>query len=150
MKKYQSELAVGIFVFIGLLCVSYITVKLGKMELFTHDGYVLYANFTTVNGLKAGASVEIGGVQIGKVSAITLDKTNFEAIVELRITDNVRLTDDVIASIKTSGLIGDKFINLFPGGSSTVLEDGDEITETLAPTDIEELISKYVFGDVKK
>jgi len=92
--------------------------------------------------------VEIAGVQIGQVDSIRLDPKDYVAMVRLKIRKNIVLTDDVIASVKTSGLIGDKFIMLTPGGSDEILEPGDTITDTEPALDIEELISKYAFGDV--
>lgn len=151
MKKYSNELSVGIFVFIGLLCIAYLTVRLGKMEIFSNEGYVLTASFDTVSGLRNGSSVLIAGVPVGKVVKISLDPKNFyRAKVEIKIDDNIRFGDDVIASIKTSGLIGDKYVNLSPGGSSSILNDGDEITETTPMFDLENILAKFVAPGVGK
>ncbi|MGM0418316.1 MAG: outer membrane lipid asymmetry maintenance protein MlaD [Thermodesulfobacteriota bacterium] len=149
MKKTVLETGVGIFVIIGLICVGYLTVKLGKMELLGSNYYNLKANFRTVAGLKNGASVEISGVQVGTVERIYLDNKTQTAVTDLKINKNVELSEDVIASIKTSGLIGDKYVQLSPGGDPEVLENGDMISETESPIDFEELISKYVFGSVE-
>jgi len=148
MKKYSMETVVGIFVFIGLICVGYLTVKLGKMELMGGDNYILYARFNSVSGLKTDSSVEMAGVEIGRVSKIGLDLERQMALVTLKIHKDVQITDDAIASIKTSGMIGDKFIRITPGGSDIILQPGDTITETESAIDLEELISKYVFGGV--
>ncbi len=149
MKKSSVELGVGIFVLIGLICVAYLTIQLGKMKLLGDDHYFLNARFLSVSGLKAGAQVEIAGVSVGQVDSISLDPKDQVAMVRLKIRKNVVLTDDVIASVKTSGLIGDKYIKLSPGGSDETLGPEDIITETESALDIEELISKYAFGDVK-
>ncbi len=148
MKKASVELGVGIFVLIGLICVGYLTIQLGKMKLLGDDHYFLNARFLSVTGLKAGAQVEIAGVAVGQVDSISLDPKDNVALVRLKIKKNIVLTDDVIASVKTSGLIGDKYIKLSPGGSDDILEPEDTITETESALDIEELISKYAFGDV--
>jgi phospholipid/cholesterol/gamma-HCH transport system substrate-binding protein len=148
MKKTSVELGVGIFVLIGLICVGYLTIQLGKMKLLGDDHYFLNARFLSVTGLKAGAQVEIAGVGVGQVDSIALDLKDNTAMVRLKIKKNIVLTDDVIASVKTSGLIGDKYIKLSPGGSDEVLEPEDTITDTESALDIEELISKYAFGDV--
>jgi phospholipid/cholesterol/gamma-HCH transport system substrate-binding protein len=148
MKKSSVEFGVGVFVLIGIVCVGYLTIRLGKMELIGNDNYRLKARFNSVSGLKVGAQVEIAGVQVGQVDAIELDPRDQVAIVTLRIKKGVKLTDDVIASVKTSGLIGDKFIKLSPGGSDIILEPGDMIVETESSLDIEALISKYAFGDI--
>ena len=147
MKKTSIEIAVGVFVLIGILCVAYLTIRLGKMELLGGNYYILNARFQSVSGLKSGAQVEMAGVQVGQVDAIDLDPDQQVAIVTLKINKSLSLTDDVIASVKTSGLIGDKYINLTPGGSEEFLKPGDTITDTESSVDLEELISKYVFGD---
>jgi phospholipid/cholesterol/gamma-HCH transport system substrate-binding protein len=146
--KASVETAVGIFVLIGILSVGYLTVKLGKLELLGDNYYVLNARFQSVSGLKKGAQIEIAGVPVGKVDMISFDHERQVAMVKMKIEHGVVLTDDVIASVKTSGLIGDKYIKLSPGGSDTVLQAGDTIIETESALDIEELISKYAFGKV--
>ena len=148
MKKGSIETAVGIFVIIGLICVGYLTVKLGKMALFGEDVYHVYAKFQSVSGLKSGAYVEMAGVRVGQVDSIALDRETQAALVKIDIQNGVDLSDDIIASVSTSGLIGDKYIKLSPGASERVLKPGDMITETESAIDLEELISKYVFGGV--
>lgn len=150
MKKTSVETAVGVFVLIGLISVAYLTVKLGKMEWFGDDYYMVDARFDSVSGLKAGAQVDMAGVEVGQVADIRLDPERLVAIVRLKVKKGVVLTDDVIASVKTSGLIGDKYIKLTPGGSDRILNAGDMIIETESSLDIEELVSKYVFGDAQK
>ena len=148
MKRSSIELWVGFFVLIGILCIGYLTIHLGQMEWFGDKYYRLHAQFQSVSGLKPGTHVEMAGVQVGLVDAITLDHEKQVAVVTLKIQKNIELTDDVIASVKTSGLIGDKYIKLSPGGSDIVLKSGDYIIETESAIDLEELISKYVFGKV--
>ncbi len=148
MNKTSIETAVGLFFFTGLLCVGYLTIKLGKMEIIGDEYYHLEAQFESVTGLKVGSRVEMAGVPVGKVEAISLEPTRQMASVRLKIQGHVELTDDVIASVKTAGLIGDKYIKLVPGGSDVPLQNGDMITETESALDLEELISKYVFGGV--
>lgn len=150
MKKSSLELTVGLFVIIGLACVGYLTVKLGKMELLGDHYYTLNAKFTSATGLKSGSNVEIAGVRIGQVDDVTLEPVMKIALVKMKIEKEIELQDDSIASVKTSGLIGDKFVQITPGGSLDVLEPGDTITETESALDIEDLVSKYVFGDKKK
>lgn len=148
MKKDVLEIWVGFFVLIGILCVGYLTIKLGRMEFFGENHYSVKARFESVAGLKTGAAIEIAGVQVGQVGAIDLETKEHVAMVQLKIRKDVELSDDVIASVKTAGLIGDKYIKLSPGGSETALKPGDVITETESALDVEELISKYVFGKV--
>ncbi len=148
MNKTTIETAVGLFCFIGLLCVGYLTIKLGKMEIIGDEYYYLNAQFESVTGLKVGSRVELAGVPVGKVEAIYLEPKRQMANVRLKIQGQVELTDDVIASVKTAGLIGDKYVKLLPGGSDVALQNGDIITETESALDLEELISKYVFGSL--
>ncbi len=149
MKKRSEEIAVGLFVLFGLICVAYLTFRLGKADWFGDHTYPIYARFQTVSGLKVGASVEIAGIPVGRVAAITLDQKRDMAVVKMAIQKGMKISDDVIASVKTSGLIGDKFIKLSPGGSDTMLKPGDVIVDTQSAIDIEDLVSKYVFGGVK-
>ncbi len=118
------------------------------MEVFGSNGYKLQARFNSVAGLRVGASVEVAGVQVGRVSLISLDQKNSQAIVTLYLDNQLKFTDDTIASIKTSGLIGDKFISLSPGGSEILLEPGEEINDTESAVDLESIISKFAFGGV--
>jgi phospholipid/cholesterol/gamma-HCH transport system substrate-binding protein len=147
VKKTSIETSVGVFVLLGLICVGYLTIKLGKMELVGDNNYPIYAKFQSVSGLKKGSHVEMAGVRIGTIDSITLDKEN-KAVVKMKIEKGLSLTDDSIASVKTAGIIGDKYIKISPGGSDTLLKPGETITETESALDIEELVSKYVFGGV--
>ncbi|RLC19607.1 MAG: outer membrane lipid asymmetry maintenance protein MlaD [Deltaproteobacteria bacterium] len=147
-KKASVELSVGIFVLIGIFCVGYLSVRFGKIEWIGDNYYPVLARFESVAGLKAGAEVQIAGVTVGKVDSVSLDLEDHVALVRMKLETEVVLDEDVIASIKTAGLIGDKYIKLSPGGSDEVLSPGDMITETESALDIEELVSKYVFGGV--
>ena len=149
MTRFQ-EILVGIFVLLSLACVGYLAVRLGRMDLFSAEGFVLSCRFDSASGLRVGADVELAGVPVGKVAAITLDPDplHTQAIVRIRLESDLRLSDDSIASIKTSGLIGDKYVSISRGGSETILSSGGEITETESPVDLETLIGKYAFGGV--
>ena len=118
---------------------------MGDIDPFANETYPLTARFTSTSGLKEGTTIELAGVVVGKVSQIELDAEEYEAVVHLNIDKTVELTDDSIASIRTSGIIGDKFIKLTPGGSEIFLEAGDEIDETESSISLEELVSKYIF-----
>ena len=104
------------------------------------------SDFPSAGGLKNGSSIEIAGVEIGRVSTVQL--ANYQARVILSIRSDVKLTEDSIASIKTRGLIGEKFVQISPGGSERMIKPGGKITEVEPPIDLEELLSKYVFGKV--
>lgn len=149
MKKANLEIVVGIFMLIGILCLGYLSIKLGKMEIIGNDIYRVSADFATVSGLKEGATVELAGVIVGRVSRIMLDpKDPGQARVVLKVTKGVQLSDDVIASVRTRGIIGDKYIKLQPGGSEKYLVDGGRIRSTESAIDFEELISQYIQGKI--
>ena len=145
------ETAVGLFVLFGLVCVAYLTIKLGKMEVFSQQGFELSANFDSVSGLRVGADIEMAGVPVGRVVSISLDPdpVRNQAVVRLRLDKDLKLSDDSIASILTSGLIGDKYVSISRGGSGHILAAGDPITETESAVDLGSLIGKYAFGGVK-
>jgi phospholipid/cholesterol/gamma-HCH transport system substrate-binding protein len=148
MKKYSKETMVGIFVVIGLLCVGYMTVNLGNVGFIGESTYSLYGKFTTVTGLRVGNPVNMLGLEIGRVEKFTMDQENQQVVVEFKIDKGIEIFDDAIVSVKTEGLIGDKFVDIDAGGGGDILADGDTITDTNSPTSIMDLISKYAFGDV--
>lgn len=150
MKKYTMETTVGIFLVVGLLCVGYLTVKLGHVSLLGDNAYSLFARFTSVTGLRAGSLVYISGIHVGRVEKLTMDQESQKAVVEIRIQNDIKIFDDAIASIKTEGLLGDMHLSINPGGAGALLKPGGTITETQPAVDIADLISKYAFGDVKK
>lgn len=150
MKKYTMETTVGIFLVFGLLCVGYMTVKLGHFSLFGDNAYSLFARFTSVTGLRVGSLVYISGIEVGRLEKLTMDQESQKAVVEIRIRKDIKIFDDAIASVKTEGLIGDMHISIDPGGAGTLLKPGGTITETQPAVDIVDLIGKYAFGDVKK
>lgn len=150
MKKQRVETTVGVFVVVGLLCIGYMAVKLGDVSIFGDDSYSLFARFSSVTGLKTGSSVEMLGIEVGKVQKLYLDQDKQQAMVELRIRNGVQIYDDAIASIKTSGLIGDKYVQIDPGGGGDLLVQGDNVIDTNPPLDIEGLIGKFAFGSIGK
>jgi phospholipid/cholesterol/gamma-HCH transport system substrate-binding protein len=150
MKKYSMETAVGIFFVIGLICIGYMTVTLGHVSFMGDNSYSLFARFTTVTGLRVGSLVYISGIEVGRVEQLTIDQKDQKGVVELRIHNGINIYDNAIASIKTEGLIGDMDVIIDPGGGGALLKPGGIITETQPPLDIGDLISKYIFGEVKK
>ncbi|MDY0269432.1 outer membrane lipid asymmetry maintenance protein MlaD [Trichloromonas sp.] len=145
MNRLNIEVAVGLFMVAGFLCIVWLSVKLGHVDFFRGNEYPVSARFSSVSGLKEGASVEIAGVKIGKVSRIRLNGENYEADVEMLLNKDVKLQDDSIASIRTAGIIGDRYVSISPGGSDLLVEPGGVIFETESAINLEELISKYVF-----
>ena len=150
MKKYHHETVAGLFVLVGLICVGYLTVKLGNVHLWGSDSYPLYAPFNSVSGLRIGNSIEMLGLEIGEIAGFSMDQEKSVVVAELRIRKPIKVYDDAIASIKTAGLIGDKYVSIDPGGAGELLKPGATITQTESPPDLGELIGKYAFGDIEK
>jgi phospholipid/cholesterol/gamma-HCH transport system substrate-binding protein len=150
MKQSKLELYVGLFVLLGIAAVVYLTVKLGAGAMMSGDTYVVEARFTNAGGLNAGSSVLVAGVPVGRVDAIRVDSTDYSALVTLRVQTGLKLPTDTMASIKTTGLIGDKYVALAPGADETYLATGSRITMTESSVDLESLIGKMAFGSVEK
>ena len=146
MERTKINVAVGLFLVIGVLALAYLSIRLGKVSFLGGSGYVVSADFPSVGGLKAGSSVEIAGVQVGRVESIGL--ADYQGRVVLRLDGDVKIQEDSIASIKTKGLIGEKYIRISPGGSDKIIPPQGRIREVEPPVDLEELISKYIFGKV--
>lgn len=146
MNHKATEVVVGLFVVAGLLCAGYLAIRLGKLEAFGNSGYVVYADFANVAGLRRGDSVEIAGVSVGRVDSLTLVEDR--ARLALRINPGVAIQEDAIASVRARGLIGDKFIAISPGASDRNLANGGRIRDTESPPDITDLIGRMIGGDV--
>jgi phospholipid/cholesterol/gamma-HCH transport system substrate-binding protein len=146
MERTRVNIAVGLFVVVGILALGYLSIKLGKVSFLGGSGYVVTVDFPSVGGLKTGSTVEIAGVEVGRVDTIGL--ADYQARVFLRIRSGIRLQEDAIASIKTKGLIGEKYVRISPGGSDKIIPPNGRIREVEAPVDFEELLSKYIFGKV--
>ncbi len=146
MKRANLELIVGIFVLVGLACLAYLAINLGKMEVYGR-GYQLFANFDNASGLKNGAAVEVAGVEVGRVTSIQLT-SQYQARIGMKLNEELKIHDDAIASIRTKGIIGDKFIKLAPGSAEKLLTAGGTIINTESGIDLEELIGSYIHGKV--
>jgi phospholipid/cholesterol/gamma-HCH transport system substrate-binding protein len=146
MRRGNLELVVGGFVLLGLVCLAYLAIHLGKMEVWGR-GYRVVAIFDNISGLDLGAAVEVAGVHVGRVETIRLSQGD-RAAVTLRLKPGLQLHDDAIASIRTKGIIGDKFIQLSPGNSEKLIAAGGTIRDTEGSIDLEELISGYIHGKV--
>ncbi len=147
MKQSNIELSVGAFVLIGIAAVVWFAVQAGAGVAIGGSTYKVNARFTNISGLKTGSQVFIAGVPVGHVDKIDLD-SQYAAIVHLNVKQDVHLPSDTIASIKTSGLIGDKYIALAPGADSRNLPPGGTITDTESAVDLESIISRFAFGNV--
>jgi phospholipid/cholesterol/gamma-HCH transport system substrate-binding protein len=146
MKKASLDMTVGVFVLMGLACLAYLAINLGKLEIYG-EGYQIYANFENASGLKTGSAVEVAGVEVGRVVAISLTPM-YQARVSIKLQDGLQVHDDAIASIRTKGIIGDKFIKLSPGSSDKLVPAGGKIINTESAIDLEELLSSYIHGKV--
>lgn len=145
MKRFNVEIVVGLFMLLGFASFAYLSVKLGDVQLFGNDRYPVQARFGSVAGLKLGAAVNIAGVEVGKVTKIALDPDTYDAVITMEIEPGVELQEDSIASIRTAGMIGDRYVSISPGGSPDVVKPGGELVETESSINLEELISKYIF-----
>jgi len=146
VNQTRTEIVVGVFVIVGIICLGYLTIRLGKLEVLGNSGFVVYADFASVAGLKLGDPVEIAGVKVGKVESIALAEDR--ARLGLRIAPLIKLSEDVIASVRSRGLIGDKFVMISMGASDKSLGPGDKIRETESPPDFQDLIGRFVGGDL--
>lgn len=148
VAKKNLDLVVGLFILAGFFSFVYLSVNLGEFSPFSlKSQYQLQAEFGSISGLRRGAVVEIAGVGVGRVAAIKLGERQ-RALVTIYIDREVEISEDAIASIKTQGIIGEKYISITPGGSDLLLADGDWLMETESALDLEELVSKYIFGGV--
>lgn len=150
MNKYGIELVVGLFVSVGMAALAYLSITIGGVGGMQDDHYSLIARFENTSGLKTGAFIEVAGVRVGQVMDIELDPASYKSVVTLSVDKRVEMQEDAVASIRTSGIIGDKFIKLTPGGSDLILEPGEEVIETEPSISIEELVSKYIFNSDDK
>jgi len=141
-RSFSMEFWVGLFTLGGVACAGYLSVGLAGMELNSSDKYEVFAEFDNVSGLKYGASVEIAGVPIGEVAAINLNDP--VAQVRMHIDRAVRLRDDDILSIRTKGIIGDRYIKVSRGGGGKEVPFGGTILDTESVIDIEDVIGKVV------
>jgi phospholipid/cholesterol/gamma-HCH transport system substrate-binding protein len=150
MRKIGVETAVGFFVLAGFAAFAFVAIKLGEAQLTERGLYTLTARFDSVSGLKLGAPVELAGVRVGTVKEIAVDEKRFEAVVRFAVEDRLRLPEDTAASIRTSGIIGDKFIKLTPGGAEENLKSGGEVEHTESAIILEELLGKYIYQNSEK
>jgi phospholipid/cholesterol/gamma-HCH transport system substrate-binding protein len=147
--KNGMEFLVGLFMIAGFVAFGYLALQLGEVSLFSGSKtYTITAQFDNIAGVKKGSSVQVAGVVVGTVSRIWLDEDGV-ANVALQVDKDLELSIDTMASVKSQGLIGDKFVALSLGGEDELFKDGSILTDTESSVDIESLISKFAFGGVK-
>jgi phospholipid/cholesterol/gamma-HCH transport system substrate-binding protein len=148
MKQMHVELLVGVILLLGVGVLIYISLRLGQIDLGGSWGYPVQADFSTAGGLQKGAVVELAGVEVGRVEAV--DLVDYQARVTLKIRRDVVLHEDARAAINTQGLIGERYVELTPGRAPGQIAPGGRIRETEAPVDIQEMIAKFIFGNVER
>lgn len=147
MNRSTIDLWVGIFVTIGIGAIIFLALKVGNLtSVSTSAGYHLEANFENIGGLKLRAPVKAAGVTVGRVEAIRLDPKTYQALVTMRVDNGYQFTTDTIASILTSGLLGEVYIGLDAGGDTKMLADGGRITKTQSAVVLEKLIGQFLFS----
>lgn len=147
------EISVGAFMLAGILAIAFLAIQVSGLNLKDNnrETYKLSAHFNNVSGLAVRAKISVAGVVIGRVTSISLDPVDSRALVEMAIDKHVDyLTVDSIAAIQTSGILGEKYISIAPGGDAEVLKDGDEIMDTQSSLVLEDLIGKFLTSAANK
>jgi len=142
MKTLRLSFNVIGFLLLGMFALIYLFVTLGEFSIRGGWEYEVFADFSSASGLTPGSAVEIAGVRVGRVTAIALGGPRSKVTISLR--KDVKLQDDVIASIQTKGLLGERYILLTPGGSEEIIPPAGKIRETEAPLDLPGLMSTYI------
>jgi len=153
MERTTLDLWVGVFVVAGIAALVVLALKVGNLSTYNvSETYQLQAHFTNVGGLKPTASVRSAGVLVGRVTSITLDTGTYEAKVTMSIDKRYQFPRDTFANILTSGLLGEQYIGLAPGGDDKMLQNGEEFKKTQSAVVLEEMIGKFLYNnsDAKK
>lgn len=148
MNKRSIEILVGLFVLLGAAGLLFLALKAANLASFTNGGesYTVQARFDNIGGLKARAPVRSAGVNVGRVTSVTLDSQTYQGVVTMEISKGVLFPRDSSAKILTSGLLGDQYIGLEPGGDERNLAAGDVITQTQSAVVLENLIGQFLFN----
>lgn len=149
MQNKMVEIAVGMFMVAGFLALIYLAFNLGEVGWLDRGRtYTVNAEFDNVSGVKKGASVQVAGVIVGEVSGVDLNEDRL-AQLALKVDKGLRIPTDSIASVKSQGIIGDKFIQITLGGALDYYQENELIVDTESAIDIESLISKFAFGSAQ-
>jgi phospholipid/cholesterol/gamma-HCH transport system substrate-binding protein len=147
MERTTLDLWVGIFVVAGVAALAMLAMKVGNLSTYNmSETYQVHAYFTNVGGLKPKASIKSAGVLVGRVTGIKLDTQLYEADVEMSLDKRYQFPKDTFAKILTSGLLGEQYIGLEPGGDSEMLKNGDQIKMTQSAVVLEDLIGKFIYN----
>jgi phospholipid/cholesterol/gamma-HCH transport system substrate-binding protein len=147
MERTVMDLWVGMFVVAGMAALVLLAFKVGNLSTYNvSDTYELQAYFSNIGGLKPQASIKSAGVLVGRVTGVTLDTERYEAKVTMSIDKRYQFPKDTFASILTSGLLGEQYIGLSPGGDDVMLKSGDEVKKTQSAVVLENLIGKFMYN----
>ena len=148
IQKRTQEIAVGVFVVVGLAALVMLAMKVSNLSAFSNqDGFEVIARFENIGGLKERAPVTVAGVRIGRVKTVTYDDKRYEALVTLTIdSKHNQLPEDTSASILTAGLLGEQYIALEPGGAEAMLKSGGEIQLTQSAFILEKMVGQFLFN----
>lgn len=147
MSDNKSDFWVGLFVLLGILALGFLALRAGNLSSFSFaPTYKVEASFDNLGGLKVRAPIKSSGVVVGRVTDISFDNQQFVANVTLEIDEQYKFPSDSSASILTSGLLGEQYIGITPGGDDKDLESGSRILYTQSAVVLEELISKFLYS----
>jgi phospholipid/cholesterol/gamma-HCH transport system substrate-binding protein len=145
MQSRAVELLVGLFVCLGIAAIFILTMRVSDLANTSDvQGYTVTAAFNDIGGLKVGAPVDLAGVRIGRVTDIKLDQQTYQAVASIRISDQYKIPKDSDASILTSGLLGDQYVGIGPGGSLKNMKNGDKFIITQSAVVLENLIGQFM------
>ena len=147
MERTTMDLWVGIFVVAGIAALVMLAMKVGNLGTYNvSESYQLHAYFSNIGGLKPKASIKSAGVLVGRVTGITLDTARYEAKVEMSLDKRYQFPKDTFANILTSGLLGEQYIGLMPGGDDQMLKNGEQLKKTQSAMVLEDLIGKFLYS----
>ena len=151
MRRTTIDIWVGVFVVAGALALLFLAMRVGNLgSSKLKNPYELQARFDNIGGLKVRAPIKSAGVVVGRISSITLDVENYQALVTMNMDDRYRFPKDTFATINTSGLLGEQYIGLEPGGDTANIEPGGVIKKTQSAVVLEKLISQFMFSAAEK
>jgi phospholipid/cholesterol/gamma-HCH transport system substrate-binding protein len=151
MERTTLDLWVGTFVVAGIAALVMLAMKVGNLGTYNlSDTYQLHAYFSNIGGLKPKASIKSAGVLVGRVKEISLNTENYEADVVMSLDNRYKFPKDTFADILTSGLLGEQYIGLSPGGDSEMLKNGDRIKKTQSAIVLEDLIGKFIYNKAEE
>lgn len=147
MERTTMDLWVGMFVVAGIAALVMLAMKVGNLGTYNvSETYTVHAYFSNIGGLKPKASIKSAGVLVGRVTGITLDTARYEAKVEMSLDKRYQFPKDTFANILTSGLLGEQYIGLMPGGDDQMLKNGEQLKKTQSAMVLEDLIGKFLYS----